>query len=44
MNERITTVAQLLGVALVFTGVAWFSVAVACVILGVFLVVVGELR
>lgn len=44
MNERITTVAQLLGVALVITGVAWFSVAVACIILGVFLVVVGELR
>ncbi len=44
MDKRYLVAMQVVGLALVFAGVAWFSVAFACVVLGVTLVVMGETR
>jgi len=44
MDNRYLVAIQVSGVALMFGGLAVFSLAFACVVLGVLLLVIGETR
>ena len=44
MDKRYLVAMQITGLVLVFVGVASFSVAMACVVLGATLVAIGETR